>query len=86
MRYDWTLDEIQAIYTAPLIELLMRAQLIHRAHHAPNEIQGCVLLNIKTGGCPEDCAYCPQSAHYSTGVARHELLSVADCSPVSTLA
>ena len=78
MRYDWTLDEIQAIYTAPLIELLMRAQLIHRAHHAPNEIQGCVLLNIKTGGCPEDCAYCPQSAHYSTGVARHELLSVAE--------
>jgi biotin synthase len=78
IRHDWTLDEIEAIYTAPLIDLLLRAQLVHRAHHPPNEIQGCVLLNIKTGGCPEDCAYCPQSAHYQTGVGRRDLLSVAE--------
>jgi biotin synthase len=78
IRHDWTLDEIEAIYTAPLTDLLLRAQLVHRAHHPPNEIQGCVLLNIKTGGCPEDCAYCPQSAHYQTGVERRDLLSVAD--------
>ena len=78
IRHDWTLDEIQSIYTAPLIDLLLRAQLVHRAHHPPNEIQGCVLLNIKTGGCPEDCAYCPQSAHYQTGVTRRDLLGVAE--------
>jgi len=56
----------------------MRAQETHRAHHAPNEVQGCVLLNVKSGGCPEDCAYCPQSAHYKTGVTRHGLVSVED--------
>jgi biotin synthase len=76
MRHDWTLDELRDIYLTPFIDLLFQAQLIHRQHHAPNEVQGSVLLNIKSGGCPEDCAYCPQSAHYKTGVARTELVSV----------
>ena len=68
--------EIEAIYTAPLPDLIFRAQTVHRAHHRSDEIQGCVLLSIKTGGCPEDCAYCPQSAHYKTGVEREGLVSV----------
>lgn len=78
MRYDWTFGEIEQIYSAPFLDLVFRAQLVHRKHHAANEIQGSVLLNIKSGGCPEDCAYCPQSAHYKTGVARTELVSVDD--------
>jgi biotin synthase len=78
LRHDWTVQEIEAIYAAPLLDLLVRAQTVHRAHHRPNEIQACALLSIKTGGCPEDCAYCPQSAHYSTGVARRELLTVGE--------
>lgn len=77
-RHDWTLEEIESIYMAALPDLILRAQLTHRANHRPNEVQGCMLLSIKTGGCPEDCAYCPQSAHYQTGVARQELLSVED--------
>ncbi|HKV99814.1 MAG TPA: biotin synthase BioB [Vicinamibacterales bacterium] len=78
IRHDWSLAEIGEIYGAPLIDLVMRAQETHRAHHPPNEVQGCVLLNVKSGGCPEDCAYCPQSAHYKTGVTRHGLVSVDD--------
>jgi biotin synthase len=78
VRHDWSIDEIGGVYSAPLIDLVMRAQETHRAHHAPNEVQGCVLLNVKSGGCPEDCAYCPQSAHYKTGVTRHGLVSVDD--------
>jgi biotin synthase len=78
VRHDWTLGEIDQIYRAPFIDLVFQAQLVHRKHHAPNEVQGSVLLNIKSGGCPEDCAYCPQSAHYKTGVARTELVSVDD--------
>jgi biotin synthase len=77
-RHDWTIAEIESIYTAPLLDLVYRAQTVHRDHHPPNEVQGCVLLNVKSGGCPEDCAYCPQSAHYSTGVDRYELMPVAD--------
>lgn len=77
-RHDWTLADIEAIYAAPLLDLVFQAQHVHRAHHRPNEIQGCILLNIKTGGCPEDCGYCPQSAHYRTGVGRGELLDVEE--------
>jgi biotin synthase len=77
-RHDWSLAEIEAIYTLPLPELVYRAQSVHRAHHAPAEVQGCMLLSIKTGGCPEDCAYCPQSARYETGVGRRPLLSVEE--------
>lgn len=76
IRHDWTLAEIETIYTASLPELIFRAQTEHRQHHPANEVQGCMLLSIKTGGCPEDCAYCPQSARYDTGVGRQELLSV----------
>jgi len=78
MRYDWSPDEIEAIYILPLPELLFRAQTAHRAHHRPDEVQGCALLSVKTGGCPEDCAYCPQSAHYQTGVARAPLMRVEE--------
>jgi biotin synthase len=78
IRYDWTMAEIEAIYTLPLPELVFHAQQVHRAFHPPDEVQGCALLSIKTGGCPEDCAYCPQSAHYRTGVQRTELMSVEE--------
>ena len=75
-RHDWTIPEIEAIYTEPLLDLLLRAQLAHRDHHRPNEVQGCILLNVKSGGCPEDCAYCPQSAHYKTESHSYDLMSV----------
>ena len=65
---------MEALYGLPLTELLFRAQTVHRRHHDPAEVQRCTLLSIKTGGCPEDCGYCPQSAHYPTGVARQELM------------
>ncbi len=74
-KHDWTLNEIGEIYSLPLPELLFRAQQVHRAHHAPDQVQTCRLLSIKTGGCPEDCAYCPQSAHYSTGLERETLMN-----------
>src|SRR5689334_9128595 len=85
-RYDWSIPDIEAIYTTPLLDLLLRAQLVHREHHRSNEVQGSVLLNIKSGGCPEDCAYCPQSAHYKTGVARTELVSVDDALRAASVA
>lgn len=78
LRYDWTVAEIEVLLTLPLPELIFRAQSVHRAHHPPDEIQGCALLSIKTGGCPEDCAYCPQSARYQTGVAPAGLLTVEE--------
>ncbi len=76
LRFDWTIAEIEAIYNLPLPELMFRAQVLHRRFHSADEIQGCQLLSIKTGGCPEDCGYCPQSAHYKTGLEREQLLSV----------
>jgi len=76
-RHDWSLAEIEAFYNAPLLDLLLQAQQVHRQHHAPNEVQGCTLLNIKSGGCPEDCGYCPQSARYDTGVPAQALLDVS---------
>lgn len=75
-RHDWTTREIDAIYNLPFPELIFEAQTVHRKFHKTDEIQGCQLLSIKTGGCPEDCAYCPQSAHYKTEVEREQLLSV----------
>jgi biotin synthase len=74
IRHDWTREEIGAIFRLPFTELIFRAQTVHRQFHPPDEVQLCRLLSIKTGGCPEDCAYCPQSAHYETGVARENLL------------
>jgi biotin synthase len=78
VRHDWTATEVAALYQLPLTELLFRAQTVHRRHHDPAEVQRCTLLSIKTGGCPEDCAYCPQSAHYDTGVAREGLMHQDD--------
>lgn len=78
LRYDWTREEIRAIYQQPLLDLLFEAQQIHRRFHAAGEVQLCRLLSIKTGGCPEDCGYCPQSAHYDTGLDAGRLLSVEE--------
>jgi biotin synthase len=77
IRHDWTREEIEQIWCLPMPELIFEAQRIHRAFHRPEEVQLCRLLSIKTGACPEDCAYCPQSAHYETGVTRQGLLDVA---------
>jgi biotin synthase len=77
-RSDWTRDEIVQIFNRPLLELVFEAQTVHRKHFKADNIQLCQLLSIKTGGCPEDCAYCPQSAHYPTAVERQDLLSVSD--------
>ncbi len=85
-RHDWTYEEIESIYGLPLPDLIFRAQTVHRAFHPANEVQGCVLLSIKTGGCPEDCGYCPQSAHYHTGVERKPLVSVEEAVAAATSA
>lgn len=78
LRHDWTREEIKSIHQLPLPELIFRAQVVHREYHRPEEVQLCRLLSIKTGACPEDCAYCPQSAHYETEVSRQELMNPAD--------
>ena len=78
MRHDWTRAEIKDIFQLPIPELVFRAQTLHREFHAPDEVQTCRLLSIKTGACPEDCSYCPQSAHYDTGVKRQDLMDPAD--------
>jgi len=78
LRFDWTLKEIGSIYTLPLPELIFTAQTAHRTYHRPDEVQACTLLSIKTGGCPEDCGYCPQSAHYDTGLTRQPLMGVEE--------
>ncbi len=74
IRTNWTREEISAIYNKPLLSLAFEAAQIHREFHTENEVQVCTLLSIKTGGCPEDCAYCPQAARYSTDVNVHKLL------------
>lgn len=76
IRNDWTREEITGIYNSPMMELIYRAATVHRAFHDPNEVQVCTLLSVKTGGCPEDCAYCPQAARYNTDVKTHRLLDV----------
>jgi biotin synthase len=73
-----TLAEFQAVYHLPLPELMFRAAEVHRTHRDPADVQRCALLSIKTGGCPEDCGYCSQSAHYDTPVARQPLMTVAE--------
>jgi biotin synthase len=82
-RSDWTYEQIAAIYHRPLLELVFDAQSVHRKYFAPDSIQLCQLLSIKTGGCPEDCAYCPQSAHYPTAVERQDLLSVGEVQTIA---
>src|SRR2546428_9698098 len=76
IRHDWTLAEVRAIHDLPLLELLHRAQSLHREHFGDNKVQLCSLLSVKTGGCSEDCAYCPQAARYHTGVKVHALMKV----------
>lgn len=75
-RHDWTLAEVRNLLNLPFSDLIHQAQTIHRACHDPNQVQISTLLSIKTGGCPEDCAYCPQSAHYQTGLDREKLLDL----------
>jgi biotin synthase len=77
-RHDWTVAEVSALYEQPFMDLVHAAQSVHRRHFDPNEVQVSTLLSIKTGGCPEDCAYCPQSVRYDTGVEREELMSTED--------
>lgn len=77
IRNNWTKDEVLAIYNRPLIDLIYEAATIHRQHHDAREVQVSTLLSIKTGGCPEDCAYCPQAARYHTDIEKNDLLSVA---------
>jgi len=74
IRTDWTYEEIEEIYNTPLLDLIYRAATVHREHHDTGEVQVCTLLSVKTGGCPEDCAYCPQSARYQTGVEAEKML------------
>jgi biotin synthase len=74
LRHNWKRAEVEVIYRTALPELVFRAQSIHRQFHAPDRVQTCQLISIKTGGCPEDCAYCPQSAHYDADVERQGLL------------
>jgi len=74
IRNDWTLDEIHEIYNTPLLELIYSAATIHREYNNTAEVQVCTLLSIKTGGCTEDCAYCPQAARYNTGVQVQALM------------
>ncbi len=76
-RNDWTREEIATLFDLPFTELIFQAAQVHRTHHAPNEVQLCRLLSIKTGGCPEDCGYCSQSASYDTDVKAEKLMDVS---------
>ena len=76
IRQDWTKAEVEALYALPLNDLLFQAQVVHRQHFDPNEVQVSTLLSIKTGACPEDCKYCPQSARYDTGLEKERLLEI----------
>ncbi|MFA6986868.1 MAG: biotin synthase BioB [Arenimonas sp.] len=78
LRHDWSRDQVLALFALPFPELMHRAATTHRENFDPREVQVSTLLSIKTGGCPEDCAYCPQSARYDTGLKAHKLLSVAE--------
>lgn len=76
IRNDWTREEISDIYNSPILDLIYQAATVHREYNDPQEVQVCTLLSVKTGGCPEDCAYCPQAARYHTNVKVHKLLEV----------
>ena len=76
VRHDWTREEIRALFALPFPDLMFEAQRLHRLHFDPSEVQISTLLSIKTGGCPEDCAYCPQSAKYDTGVKAEKLMAL----------
>ena len=76
VRHDWSRDEILALFKMPFSDLMFQAQSVHRAYFNPNEVQVSTLCSIKTGACPEDCAYCPQSARYDTGLEKEKLMAV----------
>ncbi|MEX2476491.1 biotin synthase BioB [Marinobacter sp.] len=76
LRHDWTLQEARELFQLPFNDLLFRAQGVHREFFDPNEVQVSTLLSIKTGACPEDCKYCPQSGHYNTGLEKEKLLEI----------
>ena len=76
IRNNWTREEVRALFALPFSELVFRAQSLHRKYFRANEVQISTLLSIKTGGCPEDCAYCPQSAHYDTSVKAEKLMAL----------
>src|SRR5260221_3549475 len=76
IRHDWSLSEIRALHELPLFELVDRARAVHLAFHQKEKVQLCTLLSVKTGGCPEDCAYCPQSSHHDTAVKGEAMLKL----------
>ncbi|MCC7329526.1 MAG: biotin synthase BioB [Gammaproteobacteria bacterium] len=78
IRHDWTLDEVWALARLPFNDLLYRAHTVHRRHFDPNAVQMSTLVSVKTGGCAEDCAYCPQSAHHETGVQAGHMMDAAE--------
>jgi biotin synthase len=86
VRTNWTREEVTEIYHQPILDLLFQAQQVHRKFHPANQVQICRLLSIKTGGCPEDCGCCPQSAHYHTGVERQQLLDMEEILAAATAA
>jgi len=77
-KHEFTLREVRAIQDLPLPDLMYRAQTVHREHHQPGEVQLCTLLSVKTGGCPEDCGYCPQSSKYDTGVDSQRMMKAPE--------
>jgi len=76
VRHDWTVPEARALHDLPLFELIDRARAVHKEHHPEGKVQLCTLLSVKTGGCPEDCAYCPQSSHHDTAVGAERMLQI----------
>ena len=78
LRHDWTRDEVRALFDLPFNDLVFRAAAVHREHFDPNQVQISTLLSVKTGGCPEDCGYCPQAARYHTGVKAEKLMAVPE--------
>jgi biotin synthase len=86
IRHDWSCEEVRALFRAPFMDLIFRAQATHRAHHEPNTVQMSTLLSIKTGACPEDCAYCPQSVRYDTGIEAQALMAVEEVRVAATRA
>src|ERR1700734_2231241 len=76
IRHNWTKEEIREVYERPLLPLVLDAAIVHKQYHTVGEVQISSLLSIKTGGCSEDCAYCPQAARFHTGVKVHALMKV----------
>jgi biotin synthase len=76
VRHDWTPEEVTALFTLPFNDLMFQAQTVHRQNFDANEVQISTLLSIKTGACPEDCKYCPQSGHYNTGLEKEKLMEI----------